>query len=616
METDSQPPRRSRAEIPEIYRWKLEDIFSSDTEWEAAFAAVPALLDSLLACRGHLAEQAETLHAALEKSSRLDLELMELLAYARMRRDEDNACARYQDMADRAVGLYYQAAAATAFLTPEIAGMPEDLLHRWLAAYEPLAVYRHSLLDMIRIRPHILPEAEEALLSSFGPVAEGIGDVYTMLDNVDILLGSIDDGQGGKIELTHAAFARLREHANREVRAAAFARIHEAYAGVGRSLAVLYGTQVKADILLAKARHYPDCLGAALSGDNLPSSLYASLLEAVKAGRPILGRYLALRRQCLQLDDLHFYDTYVPMLSQPERRYSFEEACDMLRQGLAPLGSRYLADLERHLTSRWIDVYETPGKTSGAYSWGSYKTHPYILLNFGGTLSDIFTLAHEIGHSLHTYYANQRPYPQAHYPIFLAEIASTVNENLLMRHLLRQCDEQTAEGRQAKAYLLNHFLEEFRLTVYRQTLFADFEWQAHQKAERGEALTADGLCSLYQFLLAEYYGDDVVRDDYMKWEWTRIPHFYNAYYVYKYATGFSAAVALSTQILTEGEAAVERYLTFLGAGGSDYPLAILARAGVDLTTHAPIEAALREFSSRQDELIQLIKGRPTTWKPN
>ena len=608
METDQQPPRRNRAEIPENYRWRLEDIFPTDADWEASLSAISPLIDELQSLRGQLGQSEENLLDALTKASNLDLELTELLAYARMRRDEDNTVTLYQNMADRATGLYYQSAAATAFLTPEIVSLPEQTILTWLDHEPGLAPYRHSLLDTLRTRPHILPENEEALLSRFGPVAEGLGDIFSMLDNVDIKMGTIDDGQGGLIELTHATFARMREHPDRNVRAAAFAKVHQAYGDVGRTLAVLYGTQVKADLLQATARHYENSLSAALFGDNLPDNIYSNLITSIHNGRADLSRYLDLRRHCMQLDELHFYDTYVPMLSQPARRYTFEQACDFLRKGLAPLGEQYLADLERHLSDRWIDVYETPGKTSGAYSWGSYRSHPYVLLNFSGTLSDIFTLAHEAGHSMHTYYSSKRPYAESHYPIFLAEIASTVNENLLMRYLLSQCDLSTAEGRQEKAFLLNHFLEEFRLTVFRQTLFAEFEWLAHRRAEENEALTAEWLCDLYNRLLTDYYSPAVKIDDYMKWEWSRIPHFYNAYYVFKYATGFSAAVALSRQVLNGGQPAVDRYLRFLHAGGSDYPLATLAEAGVDLTQRDPIDAALAEFSTCITDLSQLIDG--------
>jgi oligoendopeptidase F len=293
-------------------------------------------------------------------------------------------------------------------------------------------------------------------------------------------------------------------------------------------------------------------------------------------------------------------------MEMPVRKISYEDACETVRKGLAPLGPVYLEALDKHLKGRWIDVCETPGKTNGAYSWGTYKSHPFVLLNFAGTLSDMFTLAHEIGHSLHTYFTNQRDYPEASYPIFLAEIASTVNEVLLVRYLMQACDETTDAGRQEKSYLLNHFLEEFRLTVFRQTMFAEFEWLAHQRAERGESLTAESLCGIYQNLLRQYFGPDVVIDDFMQWEWSRIPHFYNAYYVYQYATGFSAAVTLAYRILEEGQPAVDRYLAFLAAGSSDYPLDILKSAGVDLSTPEPVQAAMREFDRSLNELARLL----------
>ncbi|MDW7657494.1 MAG: oligoendopeptidase F [Bacillota bacterium] len=597
-----------RNDIPERLLWRLEDIFTTDQDWESTLTTIGPMLDSVARHKGILAAAPENLAAALHDADQLDMALMELFAYARMRRDEDNGNSLYQDMTDRVTGLYYQSAATTAFLSPEIAAIPEETLRDWLQTHTALASHRHQLENLLRTRPHILPEPEEALLSRFGPVAEGIGHTYTMLDNVDIKLGSIPDGEGGAIELTPAVFGRLREHRNRQIRADAFEQVHRAFSDFGRTLSALYATRVKADILFALARKHNDSLSEALFADHLPVSLYSGLIEAIHEGQETLNRYLALRRSRLGLETLHIYDTYVPILDMPERSYSFEQACDIIREGLAPLGPVYREALEHHLMGRWIDVCETPGKTSGAYSWGTYKSHPYILLNFTGTQTDLFTLSHELGHSLHTWFSNKRPYAEAHYPIFLAEIASTVNEILLMRTLLKSCDEQTETGRHEKAYLLNHFLEEFRLTVFRQTMFAEFEWLVHQRAEQGEALTAEIICSLYLGLLRQYFGPDLVIDEYMKWEWTRIPHFYNAYYVFQYATGFSAAVALSRQILTEGEPAVKRYLAFLGSGRSGYPLDLLAKAGVDLSGPEPIREAMAEFSDRLDELTLLLSG--------
>lgn len=598
--------KRNRSELEARVVWRLEDIFSDDAAWEAAFARIPEQIAAVAASKGRLGESAATLAAALQADHALSMDIMELFTYARMRRDENNARPEYQEMTDRATARYYESAEATAFMMPEIATIDEATLRGWTENEPALADDRHNLLDSLRHRPHTLSEPEEVLLSKAGPISEGIDSVYTMLDNVDIKFGTIVDEKGQTIELTPGLFALCRENKDRRVRADAFARVHESYQAFINTMGSLYTTHIKSDLFFASARRYPSSLAATLFGDNVPETLYTGLIDTVKASLPTLYRYLDLRRRLLALDDLHIYDTYIPITDQPERRFTFDEACDLLRQGLTPLGAPYMKDLEKLLTDRWIDVYETEGKTGGAYSWGSYRSHPYILLNFAGTLSDVFTLAHEAGHSLHSLYSNRRPYSQSQYPIFLAEIASTVNENILLRHLVRQCDVSTAEGRKEKAFLLNHFLEEFRLTVFRQVMFAEFELIVHQRMEHGEALSPDALCRIYEDLLHQYFGPGVVVDPYMRAEWTRIPHFYTSYYVYKYATGLSCAVAIGKRILSEGAAAVPAYLEFLGAGGSDYPLDTLRRAGIDLATTAPIAAAMAEFAATLDEFERLV----------
>lgn len=600
-----QPDYKSRQDIPEERRWRLEDIFPSDAAWEDALTRISRKSSDLDAYRGRLG-QCDQLVSALELSSQLEMDLMELFTYARMRRDEDNAAARYQDMTERVMSLLYRFQAAQAFLVPEITALPDQDVRQWMQEETRLAPYRHQLDDILRARAHTLSEVEETILSNFGPVAQGIGDTFTLLDNVEIKLGSIKDDQDQTIELSHGKFAQLREHKDRATREAAFRQMHEAFGAMGHTLSSLYATHIKSDLLVSGTRHFEDALASALFARNLPRSLYTSLIDAVHDGLPVLQRYFALRRQLLDLPDLHIHDTYITMVDMPERHYDYDQACDLLRKAFAPLGQAYLAALERHLTERWIDVYETPGKTSGAYSWGTYKSHPYVLLNYSGTLSDVFTLAHEVGHSLHTYFSSQRPYPESDYPIFLAEIASTVNENLLMQYLLGQCDASTDSGRQEMMYLLNHFLESFRLTVFRQTMFAEFEWKAHQKIEQGQSLTADSLCQMYAELLDLYFAPEVTVDDFMRWEWARIPHFYTSYYVYQYATGFSAAVALTSRMAEEGEPAVSRYLEFLGAGGSDYPLNILARAGVDLSGPEPIQAAMQRFDQVLQQMSALL----------
>ncbi len=598
--------KRNRAELDPQSTWRLEDIFADDNAWEAAFQNIPERIAAVEKYRGRLGSSATVLAEALQAESALSMDIMELFTYARMRRDENNARSEYQEMTDRATALYYRTSEAVAFMMPELASIEESKLRKWAENEPALTEYRHALIDSLRGRPHILSEPEEILLSKAGPLAEGIDNVYNMLDNVDIKLGSIVDENGNTIELTPGLFAICREHKNRRIRADAFERVHESYNAFINTMGTLYTTHVKADQFTASARRYPSTLGHALFSDNVPEELYTGLIENVKAYLPVLYRYLELRRRLLGLDDLHIYDTYIPVIDQPQRRFTYTEACDVLREGLTPLGETYILDLERLLTDRWVDVYETEGKTGGAYSWGTYKSHPYILLNFAGTMSDVFTLAHEAGHSLHSLYANRRPYSQSHYPILLAEIASTVNENILLRYLVSKCDVSTEAGRAEKAFLLNHFLEEFRLTVFRQVMFAEFEFIVHQRLEKGEALSAEGLCVIYEDLLRQYFGPGVVIDSYMRAEWSRIPHFYNSFYVYKYATGLSCAVALGQRIMTEGEPAVNSYLEFLGAGGSDYPLETLRRAGIDLTTPAPIQAAMQEFTAILAEFEDLV----------
>lgn len=626
METQADPPREpqqsgqndqaespvprhytSRADIPETYRWRLEDIFPDDTAWEAEFALLPGHLEKLKTSRGQLHVSARKLAEALAVSDHLEQACLEHLAYARMHRDEDNTKATYQAMTDRITAFYYQFAEAASFIAPELARIPEAELKHWSETEPALADYSMLIEDSIRNRPHTLSESEEALLSRFGPASEGINDVFGMLDHVEIDLGTYIDEQGQEIRLTQGRFAQLREHPDRTRRANAFRQIHESYAKVGRTLATLYATRVKTDIAFSAARRFPDTLSGALFADNLPKETVTGLISAIQDGLPTLYRYLDLRRRLMGLEKLHIYDTYMPLVPESQRHFDFVQASSLVLKGLAPLGPVYRQVLEQHLSDRWIDVYETPGKTTGAYSWGSYRSHPYVLLNFSGMLNDVFTLAHEVGHSLHTYFSNHQPFAKSHYPIFLAEIASTVNENLLMRYMLAQCDVSTAAGRSEKIALLNHFLEEFRLTVFRQTMFAEFEYKAHVQAEAGQPLTAEVLTALYRDLLVKYFGEAVEIDEYMHWEWSRIPHFYNAYYVYKYATGFSAAVALSQQIQSEGEPAVVRYIDFLSGGGAEYPLALLQKAGVDLSTAAPIQAAMAVFADALNELELLLE---------
>jgi len=600
------PVWENREQVPIEYKWRLEDIFADDDSWEKSFSTIDSIVARLEAYKGRVGASADELAQTLMLDTELDILLSELVAYARMRRDENNSLPKYQDMTERIMSKYYQTAGKTSFLMPEIAAIAEDRLIGFIDDEPKLEVYRHRLINQIRQRPHILSESEEKLLSAFGNVSQGIEDTHTMLDNVDIELGTIQDDEGNDIKLTMARFAQLRDNPSRHLRSEAFRQMHDAYSSLGNTLAALFSTQIRSDFLFASARKFNSTIESSLFADNLPLSLYDNLLDTIHQAQPTLNRYLELRRQLMKLNELHIYDTYIPIVKMPERRYSYEQACNIVREALKPLGQEYLELMEQHLTDRWIDVYETPAKTSGAFSWGTYRSHPYVLLNYSGTLSDVFTLAHELGHSMHTLYSSRRPFPQAHYPIFLAEIASTVNENLLINYLLDQCDPTTEEGRLEQAWLLNHQLEGFRLTVFRQTMFAEFEHKVHSMSQNGETLNAETLGRVYGQLLRAYFGPDTVIDEYMHWEWSRIPHFYNAFYVYKYATGFCSAVAITDMILNQGADYVSRYIEFLSAGGSDYPLNTLGKAGVNLNDPAPLQSAMNVFARTLDQMNSIL----------
>ena len=597
---------KKRAEIAAQDTWRLEDIFASDAVWEEAFTGLGAMADKLVSMRGSVTASADRLADSLDLDDSLSRSLMECYAYARMRKDQDNAQTVYQAMFERISAAYYRIGAETAFLVPEITQASEETLRTWMGSEPRLLVYRHLLDNLLRQKPHILPEREEQLLAQVGPLSEGISDAFTMLDNVDLKYGAIEDEQGNPVELTGGRFGRFRENRDRRVRQDAFRRIHETFAGMGNTIATLYAANVKSDLFFSRARNYGSSIERALFGDRLEKRVYTGLIDAVHESMPAMERYLELRKHLMGLGELHIHDCYVPLVELPKHDYSFEEACGLVRQGVAVLGADYAQNLDRLLTDRWIDIYESEGKTGGAYAWGTYGSHPYMLLNFSGGLSDVMTLAHEAGHCMHSFYSNRQPHVDASYPIFLAEIASTVNEILLIRTLMGKCDETEPQGKMEKAYLVNKMIEEFRLTVFRQTMFAEFEMITHEQAEAGVPLTADALCTTYEGLLRKYFGPGVVIDDYMRWEWARIPHFYNAFYVFKYATGFSAAVAFHRMIEQEGAPAVERYLGFLGAGGSDYPLDTLRKAGLDMADPAPVRSALAQFGDLVSELEALL----------
>ncbi len=588
----------TRSQQDPNFTWKLEDIFPSDAAWEQEFQAAQAAIAAYAPAYQGTITSPEGLLCALQQSDNVELMLERLYVYAHMRRDEDNGNPKYQGMTDRAMQLSVDFGARTAFLTPEILQIPEQELLAW-AQLPLLKTYRHGLTSLNRKRKHVLSAPEERLLALASEPLNGADNIFTMLDSVDLRFGEVTNQDGEQEELTHGNFRNFLECRNREVRKEAFTAYYAAYQKLTNTYAAAYAASVKGDVFAARARHYDSSLAAALSGSNVPLSVYDGLIDAVHQRLPAMGRYLELRRKALGVEELHMYDLYVPMVPEVEMPLTYLEAQALVKEALAPLGQRYQDLLEQAYAGRWIDVYENRGKTTGAFSWGAYGTHPYVLLNYQPNVDYSFTLAHELGHSMHTYFSDEaQEYPNAQYKIMAAEVASTVNEVLLLKHLLAK---ETDQAR--RAYLLNHFLEQFRTTVYRQTMFAEFEKIAHEMAEAGEPLTVESLSAVYR-KLNELYYQGVHIDEQIHIEWMRIPHFYNAFYVYQYATGFSAAVAIAREIL-EGKGP-EDYLRFLQSGGSDYPIELLKIAGVDLTQPACVLSALDVFDQSIQDLKELL----------
>jgi oligoendopeptidase F len=591
-----------RNELDPEYKWRLEDIYESNEAWKKDVDKIKELLAALLPMQGTLGESADRLYQCLKLQDELMSVHDKVLVYARMRRDEDNNDPLYQDLTETAFSLSTEVGAKLSFITPEIIGLPDGRLMDFLNENKNLAVYRFFLEELLRQKKHILSAREEEIMALSSEMARSPRDTFTMFNNADIKFPFIQDEQGQDVELTKGRYIRFLESADRNVRKQAYEAMYTTYSKMKNTLGATLSGNVKKNRFYATVRKYPSSLELSLDQDNVPVQVYDSLIDAIHKKLPLLHRYLKLRKKVLKLDDLRMYDLYCPIVSDIDRQIPYQQAVDMVKEGLKPLGSRYIEDLTAGLASSWVDVYENEGKTSGAYSWGAYATHPYVLLNYQGTMNDVFTLAHEMGHAMHTFYTNQaQPYVYSGYKIFVAEVASTVNESLLMHHLL-----ETTQNKEERAFLLNHYLEEFRGTMFRQVMFAEFEKIIHEKAEKGESITTSELCTLYKGLNDKFFGEEVILDDLIAMEWARIPHFYTSFYVYKYATGFSSAVSLSSQILREGEPAVERYLNFLKSGSSDYPLELLKKAGVDLTTPQPVQDALDVFGKTVDELEAVL----------
>jgi len=591
-----------RSEVPNEWKWKLEDIYATDAAWEQDVAKIKEMIEQIKAKQGTLAESGKNLLETLLLQDEITKTLDRVYVYARMRRDEDNSNSTYQALTDRASSLSTQVYSAMSYIQPEILAIPTEELEKLQQSEQGLEHYRLLLEEITRYKPHTLSASEEAIMAQVSELASAPGKIFGMLNNADIKFPMITNEKGEEVELTKGRYTQFMESKDRRVRKEAFEALYATYGKHRNTIAATLASVVKRDVFYARTRKYESALKASLFADNIDQSVYDNLIETVRDHLPLMHRYVALRKKLLGLDELHMYDLYVPMVQEVEMEIPYEQAVSTIKEALQPLGEDYGKVLEEGFTSGWIDVYENEGKTSGAYSWGAYTTHPYVLMNYQDNVNNMFTLAHEMGHALHSYYSNKtQPYTYADYRIFVAEVASTLNEALLMQHMLEKTTDKAE-----RLYLINYYLEQFRGTLFRQTMFAEFEKLIHANSEKEVPLTADSLSEWYRELNVAYHGAEMIVDEQIDLEWARIPHFYNNFYVYKYATGFSAATALSKQILEEGQPAVERYLSFLKSGGSDYPLNLLKKAGVDMTSPQPIKDALAVFKDLLDELEELV----------
>ena len=581
--------------------WCLEDMFESDDFWEEEFGRLQRMIFQYEDFEGTLGESADSLLEYLKFNDETNLLMERLYVYANMRYHQDMANSMYQEFAARAQKLMVEISGASAFAEPEILEITTEKINIFFNENPELETYKRYISEILRGKNHTLDKKTETILAKSRQMANAAENIFSMYNGADIKFPSITTEEGEEIEITHGNFVPLLESVDREVRKAAFEGVYETYGKMRNTLAATFAANLDQANFYAQVRNFSSAREMYLYGSNIPESVSDNLIETVHKNMDKMHKYVSLRKKILDVSELHMYDLYTPIAKAPDTKYSFEAAKDIVLEGLAPMGEEYIKVLEEGFDNRWIDVYENEGKRSGAYSWGAYGTHPYVLMNYHGTLDHVFTLAHEMGHAIHSYYSDaNQPYVNAGYKIFVAEVASTCNESLLIQHLLK-----ITEDEEEKTYLINHFLEQFKGTLYRQTMFAEFEKIAHSMVQNGEGVTADRLCGIYYNLNKEYFGDDIVIDKEIELEWARIPHFYNPFYVYQYATGLSAAIALSKRILEEGKPAVEDYMKFLTGGSSQDPIELLKIAGVDMTSSEPIETALELFGNLLEELQKI-----------
>lgn len=590
----------SRDEIDEQYRWDLSSIFESDEAFLAALEEAKELPSQFASFQGKISTSAADLLAYLKLDDEAGLALTKLVNYAERKSDEDTRESRYQDYSSQVMTLWVSISSASSWFTSELLGLSEQEMEQFYSQEPELELYRRCLDVIFSRREHVLSPAEEKLLAAAGDMANQPDNIFSLLNDADLTFPDAHDAEGVAHLVTHGSYIPLMMSADRTLRESAYESLYSSYRQFRNTFAATLGAQNKQLKFFAEARRYDSALEAALSGNEVPAQVYTNLIDTVHNSMDAMYKYVALRKELLDVDELRFSDLYVPIVDDVELTFTYEEACDIILEALRPMGEDYLSLVRRGLSERWIDVYETPGKRSGAYSAGGYGMHPVILLNFQGKLDDVFTLIHEMGHSIHTYLscANQ-PVCYSDYVIFVAEVASTCNEALLTRYFLDH-----VKSERERAYFLNHFLEQFRATLYRQTMFAEFELKVAELTAQGAGITADALCGIYKELNAQYFGDGIALDENIALEWARIPHFYYRFYVYQYATGFAAAIALSQRILDLGEEGREDYLGFLRGGSSKPPIDLLRGAGVDMLSPKPVEDALKLFDEMVDEMAE------------
>ncbi len=593
---------KKRNEISPEYKWNIQKMYPDEAVWEKDLESSENAAAEFTDFAGRLTESGNTLLAAFKKRDIIWQDVERVYVYARMKKDEDNSDPKYQAMSDKSQTLIAKVSAAMSFFTPEFLETDEEMIKGYLAKNDDLKKYTHVIDVILREKAHVLSKSEENIMAQMSEVTGATGDIFSMINNADIKFGFIKDENGDEIELTHGTYIKFMESKDRELRKSAYDAMYGAYFKQKNTLATTYSYNTKTDVVSSRIRKYDSSLSAALSGDNVPISVYDNLIDIVNKNLPVLHRYMDIRKKALDVEKLEMYDVYVPIVDIEEKKIGFDEGIEIMKKGLAPLGEEYISNLESGVRDGWIDIYENEGKTSGAYSFGSYDSMPYVLLNYTDKLKDVFTLVHEMGHSMHSYYTRgTQPFTYGGHSIFTAEVASTVNESLLINHLIKNTDNE-----KDLKYLINMHIEDFRTTLFRQTMFAEFEKLTHEAVEKGEVLTAEWLSEKYGDLNAKYFGVNVNTDDNIKMEWSRIPHFYRAFYVYKYATGYSAATALSKKILEEGKPAVEDYKSFLKSGDSDDPIELLKIAGVDMSKKEPVENAMKVFGQLVDRFEELM----------